>query len=165
MDQDGNGIINIDDKAFQGLKTNPWHLTLRNDIEFKNFDVGVILLAKLGQKGGSSEPFNARQEYIKNHNWYNIPYWTPNNGINDAARINSIQRGDNIWVSNSYLRVQSFSVGYTIPQSILERVKIRRARLGFNVDNLAVMTSWKYGDPESQFEMPRTYTFSLDFNF
>ena len=165
VDQDGNGIINIDDKAFQGLKTNPWHLTLRNDIEFKNFDVGVILLAKLGQKGGSSEPFNARQEYIKNHNWYNIPYWTPNNGINDAARINSIQRGDNIWVSNSYLRVQSFSVGYTIPQSILERVKIRRARLGFNVDNLAVMTSWKYGDPESQFEMPRTYTFSLDFNF
>lgn len=168
VDQDGDGDIDIDDKVFLGLTNNPWYITLRNDVEYKNFDLGVIFLARLGYKGGTSEPFNNSQQYIKNHNWYDIPYWTPLNGQNDFARINSINLGGgNAWLSQSYLRLQNISVGYSLPQNILEKVKANRVRLAVNVENVAIFTPWikELGDPESAREMPRTYSFSLDVTF
>ncbi len=168
VDQNNDGVINSNDKVFQGLSSNPWYGTLRNDIEFRNFDLGIILLGKLGYKGGTTHPFNNRQEYIKNHNWYVLPYWTPENKINDAARINSINLGginSPIWRSRSYVRIQNLALGYTLPSDLLEMIKVSRARLSFNIDNLAVFTKWIEGDPESMLEMPRTYSFSVDFSF
>jgi len=166
VDQNNDGVLNSKDKVFQGLKQNPWYITFRNDFEYKGFDIGLVFLAKLGYKGGTRWPFNNRQEYIKNHNWYNLPYWTPNNQIDDAARINSINVGNmTIWKSRSYLRFQNLSLGYTIPTSLLETIKVSRTRVAFNIDNVGVLTKWNEGDPESRSEMPRTYSFSVDFSF
>ena len=166
IDQNGDDVISSSDKIFQGLKSNPWHLTFRNDFEYKNFDLGVVFLAKLGYKGGTTEPFNNRQEYIKNHNWYDLPYWTPAAPINDAARINSINLGGaNIWQNRSYVRLQNIAFGYNVSSDLLDVIKVSRARLAFNIDNVAVFTQWIEGDPESLREMPRTYSFSVDFSF
>ena len=166
VDQNDDGVINSSDKVFQGLKSPPWYLTMTNDFEYKGFDLGVILLGKLGYYGGTTWPFNNRQEYIKNHNWYNLPYWTPLNPINTAARINSINLGGaNIWQKKSYVRIQNISLGYNLPSDILEFIKVDRARIAFSVDNAAVFTKWIEGDPESTKEMPRTYSFSVDFSF
>ncbi len=166
VDQNGDGVLNSSDRVFQGVTSNPWYITFRNDVTWKGFDFGVVLLSKLGYKGGSTYPFNNRQEYIKNHNWYNMPYWTPNNQINNAAKINSNNNvGANIWVSKSYLRLQNISLGYTIPSEMLEVVKVSSARVAFNIDNAAVWTKWVEGDPESMREMPRTYSLSVDFSF
>jgi hypothetical protein len=166
VDQDGNEIINSEDKVFQGLKSNPWYVTFRNDVEFKGFDLGVVLLGKLGYSGNTDFPFNNRQDYIKNHNWFNLPYWTPNNPINDYARINSINLGGaNVWVPKSNVRIQNIALGYNLPADLLETIKISRARIAFSIDNVAVFTKWEIGDPESEREMPRTYSFSVDFSF
>ena len=166
VDQNGDGVLNSKDKVFQGLTQNPWYITFRNDFEYKGFDMGLVFLAKLGYYGGTRFPFNNRQEYIKNHDWYNMPYWTPNNPTNDAARINSINVANmTIWKSRSYLRFQNFSLGYTIPTDILESIRVTRARVAFNIDNVGVLTQWDEGDPESMREMPRTYSFSVDFSF
>jgi len=168
VDQDGDGDIDIDDKVFLGLRNNPWYVTFRNDMEYKGFDLGLVFLAKLGYKGGSSEPFNNSQQYIKNKNWYTIPYWTPLNGQNEYARINSINLGGgNAWLNRSYLRLQNVSVGYSLPQTILEKISANRVRLAVNIENAAVFTPWirGLGDPESSREMPRTYSFSLDVTF
>lgn len=168
VDQNDDGVINSDDKIFQGLSKNPWYMTLRNDLAFKGFDLGIVLLAKLGYKGGTTHPFNNRQEYIKNHNWYTLPYWTPQNSRNDAARINSINLGgisSPIWLPRSYMRIQNLALGYNLPEIILDPLKVSRARVAFNIDNVAVFSSWIEGDPESMLEMPRTYSFSVDFSF
>ncbi len=166
VDKDGNGVINVDDRTFQGLSQAPWYLTLRNDVEFMGFDLGVVLLSKLSWMGETTDPFNWAQQYIKNRNWYDIPYWMPNNQIDNAGRINSIRLLDIQQVLNrSYVRIQNLSLGYSLPASILENLNFSRVRLAVNVENAAVFTPWIYGDPESQREMPRTYSFSLDFSF
>ena len=165
VDQDGDGDIDVDDKVFLGLNNNPWYITFRNDVEYKGFDLGIVFLAKLGYKDGTDYPFNNRQEYIKNHNWFDLPYWTPNNPINNAARINSISFGNDAYISKSYLRLQNVSLGYSLPPGLLEKINFDRVRLAFNVENAAVLTDWILGDPESEREMPRTYSFSLDFTF
>jgi len=166
VDQDGDGNIDVDDKVFQGLQQNPWYLTFRNDFEFKGFDLGLVFLSKLGYKDNTNFPFNNRQEYIKNRNWFNLPYWTPNNPINDAARINSINLGGaDVWIPKSYLRLQNVSLGYSLPPSMLDAINFQRVRLALNIENAGVWTEWHIGDPESEREMPRTYSFSLDFTF
>ena len=165
VDVNNDGVINSKDKEFQGVTSPPWYMTLTNDFEYKGFDLGVILLAKLGYYGGTTWPFNNRQEYIKNHNWYNLPYWTPNNPINTAARINSINLGSaQVWQSKSYLRIQNISLGYTIPADVLETIKVKSARLAVTVENAAVFTKWIEGDPESTKEMPRIVSFSVNFS-
>lgn len=166
VDQDGNGVINLDDREFLGLRQNPWYITFRNDLEWKGFDFGLVFLAKLGWYGETAEPFNWAQQYIKNHNWYNIPYWTPQNAINDAARVNSIRLLEHEAVlSKDYVRLQNVSLGYSLPANVLEKLSMDRVRLAVNIENAAVFTSWIYGDPESEREMPRIYSFSLDFTF
>lgn len=166
VDQNNDGILNSDDKVFQGVNNNPWYITLRNDVEYKDFDFGIIFLAKLGYKGGSNLPFNNAEDYIKNHNWYDIPYWTEDNPINNAARINSTNTvGANIWRNKSYLRCQNISLGYNFVPYFLKSLNIKSARLAFNIDNAFIITDWAYGDPESMFEMPRTYSLNLNFSF
>ena len=166
VDQDNNGVINTDDKVFLGLSNNPWYLTFRNDIEWKGFDFGVVFLGKLGYKGRTIQPFNWEQGYIKNHNWKNVPYWTPQNARNDAARVNSIRLGGHeMALSKSYIRLQNVSLGYSLPASVLEKINMDRVRLAVNIENAGVWSEWIYGDPESEREMPRTYSFSLDFTF
>lgn len=168
VDQDGDGDIDVDDKVFLGLRNNPWYVTFRNDFEWKGVDLGLVFLAKLGYKGGTTEPFNNSQQYIKNHNWYTIPYWTPLNGQNNFARINSINLGGgNAWLNRSYLRLQNVSVGYSLSPAVLQKLKATRVRVALNIENVAVFTGWikGLGDPESSREMPRTYSLSLDFTF
>lgn len=164
VDQNGDGVINSGDKIFQGLRKNPWYGTFTNNFQWRGIDVGVILLAKLGYKGGTDYPFNNRQEYIKNHNWFNLPYWTPNNPINDGARINSIRLGNaNYYASKSYVRVQNISVGYSLPASLLNQLKLgAEVRLAFTVENAAILSNWIIGDPESDQEMPRVFSFSIN---
>jgi hypothetical protein len=41
-----NGVINVDDKVFLGLRNNPWYITWRNDFEWKGFDLGVVFTSK-----------------------------------------------------------------------------------------------------------------------
>lgn len=166
IDQNNDKKLNNSDKVFQGLESNPWYITFRNEFTYKDFVLGIVFLGKLGYKGGTNYPFNNRQEYIKNHNYYKLPYWTPVNAINDYARINSLRLSDmNIWTSKSNVRFQNLSLGYNLPLDLMENIKISSARIGFNIDNVAVWSKWDIGDPESDTEMPRTYTFSLDFSF
>jgi len=93
-----------------------------------------------------------------------LPYWTPNNPINTAARINSINLAPQVWQSKNYLRIQNISLGYNIPSDQLERIKVKSARLAFTVENAAVFTKWIEGDPESLSEMPRVFSFSVNFS-
>ena len=166
VDQNNDGKLNTADKVFQGLTSAPWYMTFRNDFRYKNFDMGIILFSKLGYKGGSDYPFNNQEDYIKNHNWYKIPYWTPENKINDGARVNSIQLGNmESWIPKSYLRFQNLSLGYNLPEDLLGKIHFGSARVAFNIDNVGVLTKWKFGDPESQSELPRIYSFSVDLSF
>jgi len=168
VDQNDDGVLNTDDKVFQGLTKNPWYITFRNDFTWKNFDAGIVFLSKLGYKGGSSYPFNQDQTLIKNHNWYSdINYWMPDNQLTDFARINSIRlnSGMQIYVPRDYLRLQNVSIGYNIPSDLLETIKFSRARIAFNAENVFVLTQWYDGDPENRLEMPRVWSFSVDFSF
>jgi hypothetical protein len=51
-----------------------------------------------------------------------------------------------------YLRIKNLSVGYTLPKSLTQRVKIQRARIYFSGENILTWSFGhltKYVDPET----------------
>ena len=72
----------------------------------------------------------------------------------------------------AYVRLKNLSIGYTLPKSITERIKINRLRVFFSGDNLGVLTGlYKnyHVDPEGlggqSYPLQRSYSFGLNVTF
>ena len=82
---------------------------------------------------------NWDQDFVDNH-------WTPTNPTNSYPAANSDQnssRPSSFYVEKGdYFRVRNLSLGYSIPKSVLDRVKIEKVRLYVSAQN--PFTSFKY---------------------
>lgn len=68
----------------------------------------------------------------------------------------------------SYVKLKSLTLGYTFPQSMLEKMKIRHARVYFQAQNLFTLTNYTGADPEGlgyPYPMPRSFSLGLSFGF
>ncbi|MDN5213745.1 TonB-dependent receptor [Fulvivirgaceae bacterium BMA12] len=76
--------------------------------------------------------------------------WIP--GKYPATRVNghnSNNRPSTFWMKRArYLRLRNLEVGYSLPQSIIEKVGIRKARIFANGTNLFTITNVEVRDPE-----------------
>lgn len=148
VDQNGDDKLNQDDKIFTGYYTTPrYQLSWRNDFTlFKNWSIGFIMYAKIGQWGTYNRAANANGNYDR-YTAYNIGRWTETNPTNDYARIGSTNFG-NHYVNKSFLRMENFNVSYTIPKTLLKRIKVDNARISLAIRNPFVLTKWEFGDVE-----------------
>jgi len=48
----------------------------------------------------------------------------------------------------SFIRINNVTLGYTLPLSVLNKIKLQRARVFFTVNNLAVISDYSGYDPE-----------------
>jgi len=72
-----------------------------------------------------------------------------------------------------FTRLKSITLGYSLPQTLLSKVKLSGARVYFNGANLWTLAAWKVYDPEVNeygsrgWEMPigKTYTFGIEASF
>lgn len=68
----------------------------------------------------------------------------------------------------SYIKLKSLTLGYTFPQPMLEKMKIRHARVYFQAQNLFTLTNYTGADPEGlgyPYPMPRSFSLGLSFGF
>ncbi len=73
----------------------------------------------------------------------------------------------------SFLRFRNFTIGYRIPESIVQRTKVlRAATVSLQGQNLYTWTSWRGFDPEDnnniatfEYPNPRTFTFGINLKF
>jgi len=167
LDVDENGVIDFDDKVFQGNKNPQYRMSIRNDFNYGNFDFSILMNSFLGYKGANNEHFNYRVQQQR-LNKVKTPYWTPDNPTNEWARLSSKNSSPatNWWESKSFLRVQNITIGYTFPESILEKVDIKKMRVYANVQNLPAISGWQYRyDVETSAPTPLIYTLGVDLSF
>ena len=117
QDVDGDYKFTNADKQYLGTRTPQFNYSFRNDFNFlKNFDFSFLLVSAVGQLTSFAEAKNnpgsvgfARQSS------YILPYWTPDNPINDYARLNSGSSGTtiNVFRKSSFIRVNTVSLAYT----------------------------------------------------
>ena len=178
-DLNNDGKYTIDDRQFLGNQNPKFSFNLRNEFSFyKNFDFSFSLYGRIGQLTQYNEAKNVDLFYDRSQ-FYQRPYWTPENPINDYAKLMSAAGGSvgfNVWRKSSFVRLNNISLSYTLPSSILNKMKFESLKLYVNVQNAAVFTPWDYFDPESkantetnnsfyQTLMPRTSTLGLNITF
>ncbi|GAA4794876.1 TonB-dependent receptor [Olivibacter ginsenosidimutans] len=171
LDQNGDGVMTDDDKVFQHYTTPRFRWSLRNNFRiFQNFDISCLIYSNWGQYDTYNRAAN-NSSFPDRATDYQMPRWTPENPINDYARIGSKNIGNN-YVDRSFIRLDNLSVAYNIPQRLLSKAEIQNVRISFAVRNVAVWAPhWNFGDPESYdnndlggMPTPRTYNLSINFS-
>jgi TonB-linked SusC/RagA family outer membrane protein len=158
-----------------GNSTPRYNYGFRTDLEWKGFDFNIFF------QGVGKRELNMGSTYFLAHygsEWsvpqkINTDYWTTTNTdayfprprIGNAAEVTQTQSR---YLQNAaYLRLKQLTLGYTIPKSLTERVKIENCRIYFTANNL-----WEYTnmldifDPEvsSTATYPFVRSFSLGLN-
>nr|WKN36071.1 TonB-dependent receptor [Tunicatimonas sp. TK19036] len=80
------------------------------------------------------DAWHREDPYDLNSEW--IPGYFPPNRFNQGG-LSSVNKRSDFWLSNvTAFRARTFQLGYSIPNSILERVRVKQARVYFNGYNL-----------------------------
>lgn len=105
--------------------------------------------------------------------------WTENNTNGTIQKLTGDDREDAMQKSSrhlynaSFLRLKNMTVGYTLPSSVVSKVKMSNVRLYFTGTNLLTLAAYKIADPEVNdygtrgWETPygKTFTFGIDVKF
>lgn len=157
-DTNNDGAYTIADKQFLGETTPKFSWNLRNDFRvFKNFDLSFTLYSKIGQLSSFSEAtnslLNGGNVFYDRSNFYQIPYWTPKNPIDNYAGVGSNVGGPVSWTvyrKSSFVRLSNVSVAYNLPTEVAHKYKLEAMKFYFNVVNAHVFSNWNYFDPENK---------------
>ena len=84
-----------------------------------------------------------------------------------TARDNN-RKKSSFWVrDNSFVRLKSVSVGYSLPSSVLSKLKLSSLSISLMGGNLYTWSKLKYMDPESMrgYPIQRTYGINANIGF
>jgi TonB-dependent starch-binding outer membrane protein SusC len=151
QDVNGDGKFSDADRQFLGSRNPKYQWTLRNEFTiFKNIDFSFMLYSVWGQKIDFNQAKN-NTGFIDRQNSYKFPYWTPENPINDYARLFSSNGSASfsVYRKASFIRLNTIAVGYTLPKYIVRRARIESLKIYANVTNAGVYSpDWNFWDPE-----------------
>ncbi|GAA5520129.1 TonB-dependent receptor [Aliifodinibius salicampi] len=174
-DQNGDGIINDEDRVVIGNPNPHYIFGVNINAGWKNFDFTALL-----------QGVGDRQQYIglgfaQGPVWENYTsqwhkdYWTPEN---QDARHPAYYSNDNRnyynmndwWIlDGSFVKLRNIQVGYTLPQDVVSQIGIQRLRLYATGKNLWMKSNLGIGlDPEYPWTTgdyyPQTKVISLGAN-
>ena len=128
----------------------------------------------------SSRKFNNRNLIDMmnvDNRWTNID-WNTGELITDAAQLKSVNAGKTMWSpavgtavfsdwaveDASFLRLQSATLGYTLPEKLTEKIHLRRARIYVTGTNLFCLTKYSGYDPEVDTRRATPLTPGVDYS-
>ena len=184
-DLNGDGLITTDaDRQVLGNANPKFIGGWNNQLAYKNFDFSVFFnwvvgndiynANKIEWTDGSFPNLNlldVMRERWRNiddaGNWVTNPselaklnenakMWTPNNSNRFFLTDYAIEDG-------SFLRLNNLTVGYTLPKSAVQRIKISSVRLYATVNNLLTITNYSGYDPEVSTRRSDPLTPGVDF--
>jgi hypothetical protein len=95
--------------------------------------------------------------------------------------VNANGRMSDLWIEDgSYVRIQNVSLSYVLPKPLLSKIKMNRARVYVNAQNVYTFTNYSGYDPEigannqnalrqnidmGRIPAPRVYTVGLEIGF
>jgi TonB-dependent starch-binding outer membrane protein SusC len=166
-DVDKDYLYTDADRQFLGYRTPRFSWTLSNEFTFyKNFDLSFMIYSNLGQKSTFNWAKNAT-EYLfpdKSNN-YKLPYWTPENPINDFAATNSSTGGAiyNVYRNTSFVRLRDVTLAYTLPKALAQKAHMENLKVYVNITNAAFFApGLHFWDPENQGPTPRYFTMGIN---
>ncbi|MBD1396989.1 TonB-dependent receptor [Pontibacter sp. JH31] len=174
VDVNGDGVITDDDLTIIGSAQPKFVGGFTNNFRFKGFDLNVFM--QFSQGNDIANPASQYQQHLGNDflddnmlglvrdRWQqegdvtNVPRATVDD-LNNNNRSNS----DRFIYDGSYLRFKNVILGYTLPTSLTERMKMRSLRVYAQAQNLFTFTDYPGFDPEVNFAGTSNTTLGVDF--
>lgn len=183
-DVNGDGQITNEDKDIVGSPWPEFEMGLNAGAEYKGFDFSMNWIASHGAT--VYDGFRSVVDRFDDNSNYRtgIQPWTPENPNTDFPRIvkgttlNSRGDTDRFLENGDFIRLKYIGLGYNLPESVLSKSGISRARLTLSAQNVITITKYKGLDPEfsnpnifqrgvdnGAFPNLQTYSFGVEFSF
>jgi len=157
-DLNGDGKIDSEDRTVIGNGLPKYIYGLNLSATYKNFDFGVFFQGQGGVqianmlKGYSMHISNDQGFINGSSEWLNR--WTGEGSTNEFPRNSFNAPATNTYFSSYYiengafLRIRSMQLGYTIPNSLLNKVGLSSVRIYVSGLNIYTFTKYSGWDPE-----------------
>ncbi|UOQ67684.1 SusC/RagA family TonB-linked outer membrane protein [Hymenobacter volaticus] len=156
-DQNGDGQITASaDRKVLGWRVPKWNGSFNSDFSYKGFDLSFQFFARMGQMFNYEYNSYFDPQGIENSSQQN--YWTPENPSNDYPRPdaslskttqqNALYGNTLYYRDGSYVKLRAATLGYNIPQSVLEKLHMSSLRVYVQGKNLVTWSDIKDYDPE-----------------
>jgi len=195
-DRNGDGVVNMGNKTVDNpgdmyiIGNSSARLPYSLDLStgWKGFDLRVFLqgIGKRDWYPGASNIYfwGVYAQPWTNPTVQNADHWTSDNPNAYFPAIRAYSAEDNYqqlgipnkrYMQNgAYMRVKNLTLGYTLPESALQRIKLRKVRFFLSAENVFEISHIKVRlDPESigtgnsaqaAYPFQRTFTFGLNLN-
>ncbi|PXX97993.1 SusC/RagA family TonB-linked outer membrane protein [Marinifilum breve] len=130
------------------------------------FDASVQCAYQLGGKiydSGYRRLMHSGTGSSAGTNWHKDIYnaWTPENTKTDVPRLNANDKyasstSTRFITSSDYLSLNNITLGYTLPQELVKKLRVEKLRVYVAADNVALWSSRKGLDPRQSFTAATT---------
>ena len=140
-----------------------------NQVAYKNFDLNVFIQFVYGNKIFDQTRFSSDRGFVYNGattdmlNAWSYPGQVTN--VHKAWAVTDPMDNafSSAWIEDgSYLRIKDVSIGYSLPQSVLDKVKLSGIRIYASSNNLLTFTKYKGFDPEVNVKSGDARTVGVD---
>lgn len=151
-----DGQLNSDDRTIIGNPHPDFTWGFNNDFQWKNFDLNVFFQ---GSQGNDILSYTLMEldllSGINNATTNALNRWTPSNTITDIPRATTgrTRRVSTRWIyDGSFARLKNLAIGYNLPTTALERMKISKFRIYMSAQNILTFTQYEGYDPEVNYQ-------------
>lgn len=155
IDQNGDGTIDSADEVYQGTAIPKYEYSLNLSADYKGFDLNIFFQGVGGNKIYNGNDFRLlSMDTGRNYRTETLNSWTPTNTQTDMPRAilgdpNQNNRASTRFLEDGdYLRIKTIQLGYSFPQSLLDKTFINKLRLYATGQNLFTFTKYTGLDPE-----------------
>lgn len=165
QDINGDGSISDDDKTFIGNPLPKYTYGITLNMDYKNFDLLIFTQGSIG-----NQIFQGlRRLDIANANYQTsaLGRWTGEGSTNSYPKLSTVDNNKNFTnpsdfylEDGDYFRFKTIQVGYTLPNNVVSKAGMTKARLYLTGENLFTITKYSGYDPEiggSVFGVDRGY--------
>jgi len=167
-------LNSVTDKKYLGHSNPTWFGGFNNTFTYKNFDLSLFLTFAGGHKvyNRTRQENGTTQQYANGYREL-LNAWTPENRNTDVpilwagqtARINQTNHLNSRFLEDGkFLRAQNITLGYRIPKTVTERLRIENVRIYGQIQNAFVLTKYTGVDPELGSSVTTNRQASLDYN-
>ena len=177
-----DGKIDNFDRTFLGNAFPRYEYSININLTYQNFDLNIFGQG-VGQRnnylsGTGAVPF-ASADFAASLLDIHKDYWRPDNQNATFPRLLPSGSGGNNYLLSSqwirsaaYFRIKNVNLGYTLPEQMLSKLKVKSLRIFVSAANLLTISkAWKGFDPELNnanaefYPLMRTYTAGVNLNF
>lgn len=179
-DLNGDGVIDNKDRTDLGNPIPKVTLGFNLGFNFKNFDFATYMFSNLGndivRNYERDQPNVNKMSYV-------LDRWTGAGTSNTVPRVTTAATANKVFSDfyiedGSFARIQTVSLGYTIPSEFTQKVSIDKFRIYGKVDNVYTFTEYSGYDPTAStgapigggidlgfYPLPRTYMLGVNLEF